>query len=67
LRLTGTLNAVRAVSFNATGEVRLAGNVQGATSLMICSESAGPVQARQVTLQAGRALQLQQGLATACV
>jgi type IV fimbrial biogenesis protein FimT len=46
LRLTGTMDAVRAVSFNATD------NARAAASLMVWSEASGPAQARQVTLQA---------------
>jgi type IV fimbrial biogenesis protein FimT len=66
LRFTGAMEAVRAVSFTATGGVRLAGSVRDAVSLTICSQVSAPAQARQVILQAGRALQLNLGSVTAC-
>ncbi|AMO21842.1 hypothetical protein GCM10027034_00280 [Ramlibacter solisilvae] len=63
LRFAGSMNAVRAISFGAGGGVQLAGARAAEATLTICSDAAGPVHGRQLTLASRGALRLEQGSA----
>lgn len=66
LRLAGSMDSLRAISFGPTGGVTFAGTPGGVVSLTICGSDSQHAQARRLTLLASRSLELRNELADGC-